>query len=766
MTRDLTLNGTVESGMVGENWPSSVPGQNKDLYGSATLTPTEPVEIRSFQTFTLTYTVGKIGIDDNGGIRVAFRKLTDHGLLQTTNPAAENFVSVSTNGDSNVSLSFAQTGQRPWMRILTVHVRGGYLKQGDTITIVIGDTSHGSPGWKMQTFAEPGFEFRVLADIQATHNFVPLDQQFSLPIVAGPPAVWKAVLPSQRRPGEAFHLGVKAEDAWGNPTRQVSAKLTLVASLPVENMPETITFDGSQRSIVMEGLSVTQEGELWIDVMDGDTRIARAGPLVIKAGDVAGYWGDLHGQTGETIGIGTLEGYLDFARNKAFLDVTAHQANDFQINAEFWTYLNKMTAKCDEPHRFTVFPGYEWSGNTAIGGDHNVYFRHEDEAIIRCSHALLEDRAEIDSDAQTLTDLFRALKDIDCVVYGHVGGRYANIHYDHDPNIETAYEIHSAWGTFEWIMSDSIDLGRRVGVVANSDGHKMRPGASFPGAGLFGAYGGLTCFLAKENTRDGIFEAMRRRHHYATTGCRMYMDVRADLPDGSVVFERNPQGQPDAAQIPANEAIMGDIVKTPAAAVDVHVDLKANNGVERLELRSGNRVLETLRPYAESDLGNRLRFIWSGAKYRGRGRETSWKGLVRFDKAKIARFEPINLYNLDRKLHTVGSNEIVFETITTGNYMGFDVWLDGDRDGQVEFISNQGNITLNLNQIGLEDSGLDADGLDQKLRVFRLPTQQLGNEIRFARTVDVGDTGDTPIWISAKTEDGFQAWSTPIYLFR
>ncbi|NRB30268.1 MAG: hypothetical protein HRU27_06705, partial [Rhizobiaceae bacterium] len=73
MTKDLTLDGTVDSGLVGDNWPSSQPGTNKDLYGTAKLAPTEPVEIRSFQTFTLTYTVGKIGIDDNGGIRVAWR---------------------------------------------------------------------------------------------------------------------------------------------------------------------------------------------------------------------------------------------------------------------------------------------------------------------------------------------------------------------------------------------------------------------------------------------------------------------------------------------------------------------------------------------------------------------------------------------------------------------------------------------------------------------------------------------------------------------
>jgi len=63
-------------------------------------------------------------------------------------------------------------------------------------------------------------------------------------------------------------------------------------------------------------------------------------------------------------------------------------------------------------------------------------------------------------------------------------------------------EIHSAWGTFEWLLTDGFALGHRSGVVCNSDGHKGRPGASYPGAATFGAYGGLTCFLAEELTRS------------------------------------------------------------------------------------------------------------------------------------------------------------------------------------------------------------------------------------------------------------------------
>src|SRR3546814_19560240 len=80
---------------------------------------------------------------------------------------------------------------------------------------------------------------------------------------------------------------------------------------------------------------------------------------------------------------------------------------------------------------------------------------------------------------------------------------------------------HSAWGTVEWLLTGFFPLGNRGGVVCNSDGHKGRPGASYPGASTFGAYGGLTGFYAGELTRDGIFERLRRRHHYGTTGCRL-----------------------------------------------------------------------------------------------------------------------------------------------------------------------------------------------------------------------------------------------------
>ena len=99
-----------------------------------------------------------------------------------------------------------------------------------------------------------------------------------------------------------------------------------------------------------------------------------AGPLVIADAPHANFWGDLHGQSGETIGIGRIEDYMNFARNRAFLDAVCHQGNDVQIKRKFWDHLNAVTAEWDEPGRFTAFPGYDWSGNTAVGGDRNVIY--------------------------------------------------------------------------------------------------------------------------------------------------------------------------------------------------------------------------------------------------------------------------------------------------------------------------------------------------------------------------------------------------------
>ena len=230
---------TVDEQLVGAVWPHAQPGQDPSLYGHVALSPQGAFEARSIQTFQLVYTVGRFGIDDTGGIRVVFRFMGDWGDLQTDDPRGYNYVSASASTGARLSLHYAKTGhQRPFFRALTVKLHGGYLKEGDQVTIVFGDPSGGCPGMQMQSFCEAGFEFKMLADVCATGHYVPLTETPSIAIVPGPPFVWKAVVPTLRQPGEVFHFGLKAEDKWGNPTPLARGSFRIASDLVIDGLPD------------------------------------------------------------------------------------------------------------------------------------------------------------------------------------------------------------------------------------------------------------------------------------------------------------------------------------------------------------------------------------------------------------------------------------------------------------------------------------------------------------------------------------------------
>lgn len=92
-------------------------------------------------------------------------------------------------------------------------------------------------------------------------------------------------------------------------------------------------------------------------------------------------------------------------------------------------------------------PGYEWSGNTSLGGDRNVYFQTDDRIIRRSLRALIEGGDIAGTHVPTCKALFDALaenEEWDVVMYAHCGGRYADIAVAHDGRLEISVEIHSA----------------------------------------------------------------------------------------------------------------------------------------------------------------------------------------------------------------------------------------------------------------------------------------------------------------------------------
>ena len=436
----------------------------------------------------------------------------------------------------------------------------------------------------------------------------------------------------------------------------------------------------------------------------------------------------------------------------------------FQITTPFWNELNELTAAYNEDGRFIIYPGFEWSGNTGLGGDRNVLFMHEGRPIHRSSHALIDDHADLSSDANSAEQLFDALKDEDCVVFAHIGGRYADIKMAHDARIERSVEVHSDWGTFEWLLHDALEQGYRVGILANSDGHKGRHGASHPGASLFGAYGGLSCLLAEELTRAGLFDAIRRRHHYATTGCRMLLDLRAAFETEAQLFTSDPNLGPTSWS-PARSAMMGDILCSNDTAVEFRIEAMASAPIERVEIRNGLDVLEIWRPYDEAALGRRIRLIWEGSEYRGRGRQTVWDGGCTLEGNRFERIAPINLWNLDKKLVQTSNTTLAWTALTTGGFGGFDAWLADPGAGVLRIDTPLVKRDLAIADIALADRVFDAGGIGRRIRVFRLPDENPHRRLNLTRRIRLNKTGDNALYVCLTQEDGHLVWSSPIYVF-
>ncbi|WP_454692712.1 DUF3604 domain-containing protein [Achromobacter aloeverae] len=734
--------------------------------GSATIDPAGEFEAGSFGCFALTYTAGYFGIDDTGSLKIVHRFASDMGKPQFDDPQGWNYTTVEASNGAVLQVEYdGKRNIRPWDKTLFIRVVRGYLEEGDRIVVRFGDTRQGSPGMRVQTFHEPTFEFRVLVDAFATYNYVELEDSPTISVIAGPPAGYKAVLPSLAVCGEPLRLGFKGEDKWGNPSHRMGGAYTLRANLPLAGLPAGFTVAAGDYATVIGDLVPEQAGDLEIEVLRDGQVLARSNPcrVVARAGR-RHFWGDLHGQSEETIGTNSAEELIVFARDRAFLDVMSHQGNDFQITTDFWAHLNTLTAKYNEDGRFIIFPGYEWSGNTGLGGDRNVMYLREGRPIHRSSHALVDDLSDLDSDCNSADQLFDALKDEDVVVFAHIGGRYADITLSHDARIERSIEIHSDWGTFEWLLEDAFKLGYRVGILANSDGHKGRHGASHPGASLFGAYGGLSCLIADELTRPAIAECLRQRRHYATTGCRAYLEVRAHFARPAQRWSDDPKLGLPVTQSAVDSADMGAVVAYDGDFVEFEFDVATHGPIERVEVRNRMDVVHVLRPYAEADLGSRIRLVWEGSGYRGRGRQTVWDGEAMLEGNAFADPRPINFWNLDKTLDAVAPGHLRWQSLTTGGFSGVDVRLADPRAGTLKVRTPLIDVDVPVADIGLEPIVRENGGIQRRLQIFRLPDENKATRMRQRVRVPLHAGEDNAIYVRVTTEDGYFIYSSPVYI--
>ncbi len=690
----------------------------------------------SFQTVRLRFRVGSLGLDEDGGFKLSFRFVSDMGTLQTSDPAADNHANATTTGGADIELRSERKGsRRPFQKTLRIDVRNAGLEPGDEVTLVLGDTAGGGRGWRQQTYAEEPFPVRVAVDPFGTHHYRELPRDLGWPIRPGAAARYVLNVPSHGVAGELFVLRLKAEDAWGNPLRELPAAPGIAV---VENgARRPLEFGGvHDRGVWRYRVALEDPGTAFFEAAAALPSASNGIVMVASAEQLPHYghhWCDLHGQTGETVGVGTIDQYFDFGCHYGFLDGSVHQGNDFQITAPLWEVIKQASERAYRPGGFVTFPGYEWSGTTAMGGDHNVIYFEDDPPLYRSSGWLDGNPFE---ETAPLGELYRALRPHRALTIAHVGGRPAAL-TESDPEVEPLMEIHSAWGTFEWVYQEAFARGFKVGFVANSDGHKGRPGASYPGAGVFGTLGGLTCVLSASRDREGFWEALQRRRCYATSGQRIV--VEADLNGHSI----------------------GSEVRTRQARIGVRV--LGTAPIAGIELLRGPEVVDTFYPEA-ADLADTLVLRFGGARVRGRARKVPWEGSLTLDGNTLKGAAMNGLFSPSYGIATQDRRGLSFRCVTTGNLVNLVLSLERGLEGRLAFRSNVADIDLELATLGREPRTLFAAPLDRRIEALALHRDSLPLEATTTFSWAVDHPEERPYFLRVTQLDEGKAWTSPFYL--
>ena len=499
-----------------------------------------PFVVSSMAELRQTWRVGTKPIVTGGGFWVARHFNANWGTFQTENPAAAGYVSISTDDDDavfereTIMASGPHGGFRRPQPAIAFRVVEGELDRGSSVTITYGDRSQGGSGIMTPTFESERMPLPLYVDLDGSSEWRSLPIT-PFEIVGGETTGVHGFAPSVVEPGESFELSVRAQDQYFNrATGDIPAFEVLL------NNEIVATTNAGTSAITVMDLALNEPGVYWISIRSADGSITGEGnPILVEENpEFRIYWGDTHGHSGYSEGIGTVDYFMRFARDDARLDYVTHSEHDVWLDAGEWDLIRRTSAEYDEPGKFVPYLGWEWTRHTRFGGHHNVLFR------------TIEDQIPVSAmEFPVLSSLYAELHErhdpnnIVVIPHAHNPGDFRQS----DPQLEPIIEIMSMHGSFQWFMEAYLSHGHEVGVVAASDDHLSRPGYSAPHRNSLAQRGGLGAVLAPERSRDAIFDGMKAKRTYATTGDRIILDFdvngtgmgqRADYSDSRVVSGR------------------------------------------------------------------------------------------------------------------------------------------------------------------------------------------------------------------------------------
>ena len=715
-------------------------------------------------TIQIIYTVGAYGIDDGGAIYILRQGVTDWQPIQVVDPSGFGYATAVSSGNVRLELEAAD-GIRPYENAIRVRVRDGCLKEGETIRVVLGDTSQGSPGLLTQTVAEKKHKIIVAVDPFNCNRYEEIHPIAFLTVLPGAPDRIEAVLPSTVKCGEQFYIKLRVIDMYGNACEDFTGEVNLEPPEGMDLTEQTVCFKPGDRGSRFLAAVLHREGLYRICGVQPYYKIQVTSNVCMAKNELQYrlFWGDMHGQNNEASGLGSMDDSLWFARHIGMLDFTGWQGNDFEVSDQNWKNVKDALNTCYIPGKFVTFLGYEWSGVTSAGGDHNIYFKGADAPIRRTSQWLYKDgqtytgygRADDGTDCYPITKLWKAFCGReDVMAIPHVGGRAANFDF-YNPEFIKVVEIHSHHGIFDWFQDEAVKRKMKVGFIATSDDHTSRQGLSFPvgtnsenfGA-TFDVTSGLTAVYAKELSREGIWEAFQARRCYAATNSRTIL-----------LFQ-------------VNEHMMGEEIDI-SDAPKLFVSIDSAAPVDRIEFYRDLKRLKTVY-WGEEDPSSqvkRVKVVWSGVRTRFRKKSVLWDGSIFVRGGRIVAAEN---YSIDRDCEGIQSwsNQFVnFRSKTSGDEDGviLDVIPTSGERCQIIFASKQATKTVDLSELGREPKEFFVSPENCKVQFGLEPRRQdLKPEQSFHIQQELTDTQPTAglniYYVRVYLKDGNRAWSSPVFV--
>ncbi|NDW09642.1 Tat pathway signal sequence [Dysgonomonas sp. 520] len=299
------------------------------------------------------------------------------------------------------------------------------------------------------------------------------------------------------------------------------------------------------------------------------------------------YWGDLHNHCNLTYGHGDMRSAFEAAKGQLdFVSVTPHAmwpdipgrndprlqwVIDYHVGAferlrkGGWDEYVKMTNEYNKEGEFLTFLGYEC--HSMQHGDHVVMNYDLDAPLLEGS---------------SVEDLKKQLKGKKAFITPHhmgyqEGFRGYNWDFFTEGDQTPFVEMYSRHGLAESDQGDynylhdmgprrwegsiqyGLDQGHKFGIIGSTDQH-----AGYPGS--FGD--GRVAVLAPSLTREAIWEALKNRHVYCSTGDKILIDFRL------------------------NNAIMGDVVKGKERKIYVNVD--AQSSIDYVDIVKNGKTLKRI----------------------------------------------------------------------------------------------------------------------------------------------------------------------------